>query len=92
MERRSQAPEWCKAIGIDIAEEVEDTGIVYYSRFFRVNEDQELPFSDRLIAGDLGYLKYGVFGVTIERFSITLAYFRQTKHFGEFVIRKCLIR
>ena len=71
--RRSQAPEWCKAIGIDIAEEVEDTGIVYYSRFFRVNEDQELPFSDRLIAGDLGYLKYGVFWGDNRTFSITLA-------------------
>ena len=71
--RRSQAPEWLKAIGIDVPEEVEDTGIVYYSRFFRVGEDQDLPVSDRLIAGDLGYLKYGVFWGDNRTFSITLA-------------------
>ena len=71
--RRSQAPEWLSKIGVDLQEEVEDTGIIYYSRFYRMDSSQELPVSDRLIAGDLGYLKYGVFWGDNRTFSITLA-------------------
>jgi len=71
--RRSQAPEWFRGRGIELPEEVEDTGIVYYSRFFRIHESEELPVSDRLVAGDLGYLKYGVFWGDNRTFSITLA-------------------
>tara|TARA_B100000953_G_scaffold166705_1_gene137424 strand:- start:7132 stop:8547 length:1416 start_codon:yes stop_codon:yes gene_type:complete len=71
--RRSQAPQWLRTIGIELPEEVEDTGIIYYSRFYRIDESQELPVSDRLVAGDLGYLKYGVFWGDNRTFSITLA-------------------
>ncbi|MEC8974279.1 MAG: FAD-dependent oxidoreductase [Actinomycetota bacterium] len=71
--RRSQAPQWLRTIGVELPEEVEDTGIIYYSRFYRIDESQELPVSDRLVAGDLGYLKYGVFWGDNRTFSITLA-------------------
>jgi 2-polyprenyl-6-methoxyphenol hydroxylase-like FAD-dependent oxidoreductase len=71
--RRSQAPKWLKAVGVQLPEEVENTGIIYYSRFFRLPEGPELPFGDRLVAGDLGYLKYGVFWGDNRTFSITLA-------------------
>ena len=54
-------------------EVVEDTGIIYYSRFYRLPDGIELPVGDRLVAGDLGYLKYGVFWGDNGTFSITFA-------------------
>lgn len=56
--RRSVAPEWLRAIGAAIAEdEVEDTGIIYYSRFYRLRDGQDFPSGDRLIGGDLSTLR-----------------------------------
>ena len=72
--RRSTAPEWLKDVGISIPqEEVEDTGIIYYSRFYQLPSGVSLPVGDRLVAGDLGYLKYGVFWGDNGTFSITFA-------------------
>ena len=72
--RRSSAPNWLTEAGIDFpTEEVEDTGIIYYSRFYKLPEGQKLPVGDRLVAGDLGYLKYGVFWGDNNTFSITFA-------------------
>ncbi|MDG2111059.1 MAG: hypothetical protein P8N02_00405, partial [Actinomycetota bacterium] len=72
--RRSTAPDWLGAMGITTPEEeVEDTGIVYYSRFYRLTAGHEFPAGDRLIGGDLTYLKYGVFWGDNDTFSITLA-------------------
>ena len=60
--RRSVVPEWLVEIGAaEIREEVEDTGIVYFSRFYRLLDGEDYPTSTGLIGGDLGYLKYGVF-------------------------------
>lgn len=72
--RRSAAPDWLRAIGASMPDdEIEDTGIVYYSRFYRLHDGQEFPGSDRLVGGDLTYLKYGVFWGDSGTFSITLA-------------------
>ena len=72
--RRSKAPQWLSDAGIDVPDEVvEDTGIIYYSRFYRLPEGVDLPIGDRLVAGDLGYLKYGVFWGDNGTFSITFA-------------------
>jgi 2-polyprenyl-6-methoxyphenol hydroxylase-like FAD-dependent oxidoreductase len=72
--RRSTVPEWLTAVGApDVAEEVEDTGIVYYSRFYRLREGAEVPPRGGPIGGDLGYLKYGVFVGDNRTYSITLA-------------------
>ena len=72
--RRSNAPEWLRDVGIEPPDEVvEDTGIIYYSRFYRLPDGIELPVGDRLVAGDLGYLKYGVFWGDNGTFSITFA-------------------
>ena len=54
-------------------EEVEDTGIVYYSRFYELRRGAEPPPRDGPIGGDLGYLKYAIFQGDNGTFSITLA-------------------
>ncbi|MEM7288613.1 MAG: FAD-dependent oxidoreductase [Actinomycetota bacterium] len=72
--RRSNAPDWLRSVGASMGEdEVEDTGIVYYSRFYRLVEGEEFPGADRLVGGDLTYLKYGVFWGDNGTFSVTLA-------------------
>jgi 2-polyprenyl-6-methoxyphenol hydroxylase-like FAD-dependent oxidoreductase len=72
--RRSALPDWLAALGIGpVDEEVEDTGIVYLSRFYRLRDGAEPPPRAGVIGGDLGYLKYGVFIGDARTFSITLA-------------------
>jgi 2-polyprenyl-6-methoxyphenol hydroxylase-like FAD-dependent oxidoreductase len=72
--RRSALPDWLAAVGATPPpEEVEDTGIVYFSRFYRLREGAVVPPRAGLVGGDLGYLKYGVFVGDNATFSITLA-------------------
>jgi 2-polyprenyl-6-methoxyphenol hydroxylase-like FAD-dependent oxidoreductase len=71
--RRAAVPELLAPLGVDVREECEDTGIVYYSRFFRLCEGHDYPPQSGPIGGDLGYLKYGVFLGDNRTFSITLA-------------------
>ncbi len=72
--RRSALSEWLAAIGTaPVAEEVDDTGIVYFSRWYRLRPGEEPPPRSGPIGGDLGYLKYGVFVGDNRSFSITLA-------------------
>lgn len=72
--RRSQLPDWLGAIGIGpVPEEVEDTGIVYASRFYRLKPGQSYPPRSGPIGGDLGYVKYGIFVGDNDTFSVTLA-------------------
>ena len=72
--RRSALSEWLVAIGAAcVAEEVDDTGIVYFSRFYRLRAGQGSPPRTGPIGGDLGYLKYGVFVGDNQTFSVTLA-------------------
>ncbi len=71
--RRSSLPTWLAAAGVTIDEHEEDTGIVYYSRFYRLLDGAEPPPKNGPIGGDLGYLKYAVFDGDNRTFSITLA-------------------
>jgi 2-polyprenyl-6-methoxyphenol hydroxylase-like FAD-dependent oxidoreductase len=72
--RRSALSEWLAAIGTTpVPEEVDDTGIVYFSRFYRLNDGAVYPPRTGPIGGDLGYLKYGVFVGDNNTFSVTLA-------------------
>ncbi len=52
---------------------MEDTGIIYLSRFYRLHDDAELPPADGPIGGDLGYLKYAVFQGDNRTLSVTFA-------------------
>src|SRR4051812_3297902 len=70
--RRSSLPKWLDAIGAGpVHEEVEDTGIVYYSRFYRLCEGKERPSEEQPIGGDLGYVKVATFPADNRTFSIT---------------------
>ncbi len=72
--RRSVVPEWLAEIGAaEVTETVEDTGIVYLSRFYKLRPGAEVPPRAGAIGGDLGYVKYGVFIGDNGAFSITLA-------------------
>jgi len=72
--RRSAVPDWLAAVGAHaVPDEVDDTGIVYFSRFYRIRDGFDLPPRSGAIGGDLGYLKYGVFVGDNRTFSITLA-------------------
>lgn len=72
--RRSTFPDWLAEVGAPpVPEQVEDTGIVYFSRFYRLNDGAEYPPRSGPIGGDLGYVKYGVFVGDNRTFSVTLA-------------------
>ncbi len=71
--RRADVPGLVAAHGVRIDQEVEDTGIVYFSRFYRLHEGVEPPGQSRPVGGDLGYLKYGLFPGDNRTFSMTLA-------------------
>jgi len=60
--RTSAFPRWLRALGADIAEEKDDAEIVYYTRHYRLHDGESEPVrGERSGAGDLGYLKFGVF-------------------------------
>jgi 2-polyprenyl-6-methoxyphenol hydroxylase-like FAD-dependent oxidoreductase len=72
--RRSAVADWLAEIGAQpVTETVEDTGIVYASRFYRLLPEAEVPPRTGPIGGDLGYVKYGTFVGDNRTFSITLA-------------------
>lgn len=72
--RRSALSDWLVELGAPpMTDRVEDTGIVYASRFYRLREGQSYPPRTGPIGGDLGYLKYGVFVGDNGTFSVTLA-------------------
>ena len=72
--RRSTVADWLAEIGArPVIETVEDTGIVYASRFYRLLADADAPPRTGPIGGDLGYVKYGTFVGDNRTFSITLA-------------------
>ena len=72
--RRSAVADWLVEIGAGpVSETVEDTGIVYASRFYRLLADADTPPRTGPIGGDLGYVKYGTFVGDNRTFSITLA-------------------
>lgn len=72
--RRATIVDWLAGIGVrDVSETVEDTGIVYLSRFYRLRDGHDRPPASGAIGGDLGYVKYGTFMGDNRTFSVTLA-------------------
>lgn len=61
--RTSRFPRWFRELGATVAEENEDAEIVYYTRHYRLAPGVEEPPRDSKdrAAGDLGYIKFGVF-------------------------------
>jgi 2-polyprenyl-6-methoxyphenol hydroxylase-like FAD-dependent oxidoreductase len=73
--RRSAAPEWLAQVGArPPIEETRPSGIVYYTRFYRMRPGAEEPRpSEHPFAGDFDWIKYAVFPADGGTFSITLA-------------------
>lgn len=72
--RMSQGFEWLAEAGVTVPEESEDAGILYYTRHYRLRSGQDEPERAAApAAGDLGYIKYGLFPADNRCFSITLA-------------------
>ena len=73
--RTSGAVKWLAAIGARPPyEEVEQSGIVYYTRFYRLLPGaSEPPPSEHPTAADFNWVKYAVFPADDRTFSITLA-------------------
>jgi 2-polyprenyl-6-methoxyphenol hydroxylase-like FAD-dependent oxidoreductase len=60
--RTTRFPGWLKDLGLNVREEKDDAEIVYYTRHYRLLPgEEEPPRGERAAAGDLGYLKFGVF-------------------------------
>jgi 2-polyprenyl-6-methoxyphenol hydroxylase-like FAD-dependent oxidoreductase len=72
--RNSPVMDWINALdgSVKPTEEVSDAGIIYLSRFYRLNEGQELPLLSKDGAGgDLGYIAFAGFYGDNRTFSIT---------------------
>lgn len=71
--RSSRFPQWLSKLGVNVVEDAEGADIVYYTRHYRLKAgQQEPPRGDNRGAGDLGYLKYGVFPGDNGNFAIIL--------------------
>lgn len=74
MGRTSSFVDWLREAGVDIAEESSPAGILYFTRHYRLLGGAEEPARTLTPgAGDLGYLKYGVFIADNRHHSVTLA-------------------
>lgn len=72
--RNTLFPDWLRSEGVEVFEEESPAGILYFTRHYRLRDGAEEPSRDGPPgAGDLGYIKYGVFNADNRHFSITLA-------------------
>ena len=71
--RGTRFPALLRALGREVREESEDAQIIYYTRHYRLKPGEtEPPRGDNRGAGDLGYIKYGVFPGDNGHFAIIL--------------------
>jgi 2-polyprenyl-6-methoxyphenol hydroxylase-like FAD-dependent oxidoreductase len=71
--RRSRAPEWLAALGAAAPWERDaDTGIFYYTRFYRIRRGRAPRGTTGLVAGDLKWVKLAIFPGDRDTFSITV--------------------
>jgi 2-polyprenyl-6-methoxyphenol hydroxylase-like FAD-dependent oxidoreductase len=71
--RRSPVPGWVASLGAPSPRErSEDTGIFYYTRFYRLRRGRAPRGTTGLVAGDLGWVKIAVFPGDADTFSITV--------------------
>lgn len=71
--RRSPAPAWLASIGAAAPRETStETGIFYYTRFYRLRRHKAPRGTTGLIAGDIGWVKLAIFPGDNDTFSITV--------------------
>jgi 2-polyprenyl-6-methoxyphenol hydroxylase-like FAD-dependent oxidoreductase len=83
--RRGSVGAWLSSLGVDLAEDVADTHIIYLTRWYRRPAGQTFDVDARL-GGDFGYLKYLAIPCDGSTFSVTLAV--RTK---DTELRSCLL-
>lgn len=72
--RSSLFSKWLKAENVTVGEEESPAGILYFTRHYRLKKGADEPtFDGSPMAGDLGYLKFGICPADNGHFSITLA-------------------
>ncbi|MEO8605262.1 MAG: FAD-dependent oxidoreductase [bacterium] len=73
--RQSKAPEWLAALGAPAPQEkLEQSGVVYYSRFYRFRDGAQAPPPNKYpAAADYNWIKYAIFPADDRTFSITFA-------------------
>jgi len=72
--RNTSFPDWLRAEGVTVHEESSPCGILYFTRHYRLRDGESEPPRDGVPgAGDLGYIKFGVFIADNRHFSVTLA-------------------
>ncbi len=55
--RRADIAGWLRPHGIDVPEEVRESGLMYVSRWYRLPPDNDVPI-DAKLGGDLGFVKF----------------------------------
>ncbi len=71
--RRSPMPAWLAGIGAKVPRErSSETGVLYYTRFYRLRRSRAPRGTTGLVAGDLGWVKIAVFPGDADTFSITV--------------------
>jgi 2-polyprenyl-6-methoxyphenol hydroxylase-like FAD-dependent oxidoreductase len=72
--RNTPFPDWLRAEGATVTEEESPAGILYFTRHYKLRDGAEEPVRDGTPgAGDLGYIKFGLFPADNRHFSVTLA-------------------
>ena len=92
---RSKIRDWLKSVtDIPMHQESSPSGIFYSSRFYQLLEGEKPPSDDLAIAGDLGYVRFGIAPADNNTFSVTLLGYSddkdvrrllKTEHFDTFV-------
>lgn len=71
--RRTHAPAWLTALGApSVRERTTETGLFYYTRFYRLLAKSPPTGGTGLVAGDLGWIKLAIFPGDADTFSITI--------------------
>ena len=72
--RGTRFPQWFGAAGVEISHEEHNSEIAYFSRNYRLNPGETEPsrHGKHRAAGDLGYIKYGVFPGDDGHFSLII--------------------
>ncbi|MEQ8483343.1 MAG: FAD-dependent oxidoreductase [Pseudomonadales bacterium] len=85
--RTTRFPRWLAELGVTVPEENDDAEIVYYTRHYRLRDGVGEPSRESKDrgAGDLGYLKYGVFPGDNGNFAIIVCVHRAERELHQAV-------
>ncbi len=70
--RRGPVGRWLAELGVDVAETIHESGLMYLSRWYRFTGDRKIELDPKL-GGDLGFVKYLAVPGDRRTLSITLA-------------------